>query len=179
MFNQNLSGLLRRTLLAMTTSLTIFALPIYALSGDKNLPAQFVSDNAVYNSKAGVSVFTGNVQMNQGSSRLTGDKITVITDEKGKIIQIISIGKQAHYSTLPDNQTKILDAYADTIEYYPQKDEAILIGNGEIRQGKNSLKGPKIVYNLQQRILVAKSDELPNKTNRSVIVINPNELPGH
>ena len=145
-----------------------------ALTSDKQLPANFTADNVTYNIKTGTRIFIGNVKMTQGTTHLEGDKVTVYNGSDGKVIKVIALGKRAHYSTLPNNQKEVMDAYAETIEYYPGKGSAVLIGNGEITQGKNSFKGPHIVYDIQKELITS----LASANAHTVIVLQPKDLPG-
>ncbi len=146
-----------------------------ALSSDQNLPARFVSDHVVFNHKTGITIFTGNVKMDQGTTHLTGDKVTSYSNDNGNVTKVVAVGKLAHYNTLPDGQEKAVDAWAETIEYYPQEKTAILIGNGKVTQGANSFTGPHIVYNMEKQTVVS----TPTTSNtQSVIVLQPQDLPG-
>lgn len=147
----------------------------WALSTDRQQSATFIADHVIYNQKKGITIFTGNVSMEQGSTHLTGDEVSITTDSQGKITQMIAKGHLAHYTELPDKQKKIIDALAETIEYYPLKALAILIDNCELKQGLNSFKAPRIVYDIGKQIIVS----TPTKQSvKSVIVLQPQDLPG-
>lgn len=148
---------------------------VFALKSDHNLPATFIADLVNYNNKTAVTFFTGHVKMDQGTTHLTGDEVTVENDSGGKVAKVIDKGHQAHYSTLPDGQEEIVDAYADTIEYYPQKGIAILISNAKVTQGKNSFTGPKIIYDIKKQVVLSTPT---SQAVQSVIILQPQDLPG-
>lgn len=153
----------------------LFSANVWAANNDSHVPATFDSDQLDYNQKTRVTIFTGHVKMDQGTTHLFADKVTLYSDKDNKITKLIAIGKQAHYSTLPEGQTKVLDAFADTIEYYPPEKKAILIGNAFVDQPPNQLRGSHIIYDMiKQQVL-----SLPaNPGQQTVVILQPNDLPG-
>ena len=147
----------------------------WALDSDGDLPAKFDSDQLSYNQKTGVTVFTGHVTMDQGSTHLTADQVTIHSNKEGKIVQVIATGKQAHYTTLPEGKDKIMDAFADTIEYYPLDKKAILIGNAFVNQSPNQLRGSHIIYDMTKQQVLSLASPTGQKT---VVVLQPQDLPG-
>ncbi|HVV68781.1 MAG TPA: lipopolysaccharide transport periplasmic protein LptA [Gammaproteobacteria bacterium] len=147
-----------------------------ALSTDRDQPAHFIADKFQTNQKTGITIFTGHVQMDQGTTHLTADKVTVYNGEHGRINKAIAVGAPAHYSTLPDNEKKnrMMDAYGKTIEYYPQLRKAVILGDGIVIQGPNRLNGEHIIYELDKQLATS----LPTGTAQSVLVLQPQDLPG-
>lgn len=145
----------------------------FALSSDSQQLAHFVSDAATYNYKNHIAIFTGNVIMTQGTTKLTAKKVTVYRNDKGQIKKMIAEGDLAHYQTLPDNDKRILLASAKTIQYYPQTGVSILINQASIQQGENEIHSERIVYNRNQQIMKT----FPSKNFRTKIVLNPTNPP--
>ncbi len=154
--------------------ITIIPLTSWGLDSDKVKPANFIADYVTFNEKTGIKIFTGHVKMDQGTTHLTGDKVTVY-NANGSVVKIVAIGNPAHYSTLPDNQKEVLNATAQTIEYYPQKSIAVLIDNGIVTQGENVFKGPHITYDMIKQTVISKPTD---KQIQSTIVIQPQDMPG-
>lgn len=146
----------------------------FGLNSDSDLPAHFVADSVVYNYKQGITVFNGHVKMDQGTTHLTADEVTSYANNDGKIYQVIAIGNLAHYTTLPDNQDKIVDIFGRKITYYPLEKKAIVIGNGTVIQEPNQFNGEHLVYDMQKQLVTS----LPVEGAQSVIVLQPQELPG-
>lgn len=53
-----------------------------ALPADRQQPIKISSDSVDIDNKKGVSVYHGNVVMTQGTTRITGDTITVCTEKR-------------------------------------------------------------------------------------------------
>ena len=153
----------------------LLALPVasFALSSDSHKLTKFTSKSATYNYKTHVATFTGDVVMTQGTTKLTADKVTVYRTKAGKIKKLIAKGKLAHYQTLPDNDHRVLYAKAKTIDYSPAKGLTILIGDAAVQQGKNSITGNKIIYNMRKQLMTS----TPGTKAKTVIVLNPANPP--
>ncbi|MEN9916244.1 MAG: component of the Lpt lipopolysaccharide transport system [Pseudomonadota bacterium] len=128
-------------------------LSITASAQPKN-PAQtiyFESDTLSYNSETKLGIYQGHIKLIQGSGVLTADYATSYSDQKGQITKVIAMGSPARYQALIfPNQPKLI-ATGNTIYYYPQKDWLEAVGNAEIVQGQNHLKGPQINYDFKKK----------------------------
>lgn len=157
--------------------LVVSILPInsWALKGDSTLPAHFDADHVSHNMKTNVTTFTGQVKMQQGSTNLTADKVTAYKDKSGQVNKIIAIGNPAHYSTLPDAQKQVMDAYGDTIVYLPLERKADITGNAKVTQPPNSYSGAHLVYDMEKQLTTALpgEDGLPSQ-----LILQPQDLPG-
>lgn len=158
--------------LVLLISLLFITSISWGLKSDSQLPAKFNSDQILFNQKTGVTIFVDNVQMDQGSTHLTADKVTIYKDKNNKIYKVVAEGKQAHYTTLPDGETKPLDAYADTIEYYTQEKKAVLDGNAYVVQEPNQLRATHIVYDMANKNITSTA----TAGSQSVLVLQPQTL---
>lgn len=140
-----------------------------ALNSDQQKPAHLTADYVKYDRLNHQSTFTGHVQFQQGTTILTADKILVYDTKHNKVYKVVATGKRAHYSTLPDAKKFLLHAKANTIVYYPIKEVAMLIGNGEIQQQQNIFSGPHITYNVRQQIITS----TPDQHQRTSIILQP------
>ena len=77
-----------RYLTALLLLLTLPAGLVQALPDDRDQPIHISADKALRDEKQGFTVYSGNVQMAQGSMRLEADKLTIyhVTDEVDKVV---------------------------------------------------------------------------------------------
>lgn len=146
----------------------------YALSTDKQQPAYIQSDTAILNHKTKTCIYSGHVQLTQGSTVITADTLTTHSDAQNQLELVTAIGKYATYSTLPDNNPQKLVASALTINYYPKKAQVELIGEAKATQGNDSFAGPRINYDIKQQIITSP----PSKEGRTTIIIQPGQKIG-
>lgn len=141
----------------------------YALESDSKQKIQIESDHAELNRDKKISVFHGNVKINQGTTQLLSDELTIYFDDKEKIKNVIAKGDLAHYQTLPEAGKPIFHASAKIIRYNLQTEEVELEGDALAQQGEHRLTGPHIFYNRKSQVLLSAKQA----QGRTTIVIDP------
>lgn len=144
-----------------------------ALPSDRQEKMIIRADASNYNYKTGIDVYEGNVQIDQGSTRIQADKVITQRDAQHKLKEAAAYGLKnlAHYWTMPKVGEMEIHASAKIIKFFPQSSNITLIKNVEIQQGENTFHGELIHYNkLAQTITVPSTEHA-----RAVIVYNPSE----
>ena len=141
---------------------------VYALESDKSSPILIEANQVAMAEKTGVSTYTGDVKLEQGSIRIQADSIVVYTNNK-KLQRIIATGKPALFSQQPDKQSQRVDASANHVEYASTSGMLLLLDNAKMQQGSNSFSGNKIEYDTVNDILSAKSSGEKNQRIKAVI----------
>lgn len=166
---------LLRHLLALCLALPLIGFA--ELPSDKTAKLYITSDTADLNKSTGISIFIGNVKVNHGSTHVTADKLTTYSDKKNQIVKAIAEGENgnlATYQTMTDPNKPPLNATALVIQYFPQQHYVILIGQANAVQGKDSISGPRLEYDVAKQILLSKT--IPGTSNgRTTIVIQPSD----
>lgn len=153
----------------VTTLLCLWSLTCAALESDSKQKVYIESDSATLNRQQQTSVFIGNVKIDQGSTHIRADKLTLYFDDHEKIKRAVAEGNLAHYQTQPEAGKPVFHARAQSIEYNLASKVIELKGNATAEQGENRFKGPHILYNMQsQTILSAKK-----AGGRTTIVLDP------
>ncbi|MBI2785925.1 MAG: lipopolysaccharide transport periplasmic protein LptA [Legionella longbeachae] len=152
--------------------LLIFTCSVYALSTDKEKVMHVMADSADLNQHDHKGIYTGNVELIQGTTNLHATKAVTLGNEKNQLVLAIasgSNGKQAHYWTLTDSKKASFHAYADTIRYYPLRHLIELIGNARVEQGNDSFSAAKISYDTITQHVLSQG----NGKKRITIVYHP------
>ncbi len=123
----------------------------YAHPKDLGQTIYFESDTLSYNNETKLGIYQGHIKLTQGSGVLTADYATSYADQNGQITKIIATGSPARYRTVIFPNRPKLIATGNTIYYYPQKDWLEALGNAEIVQGQNHVKGPQINYDFKKK----------------------------
>lgn len=146
-----------------------FFIPEYAYPNDRGQTIYFESDTFSYNNETKLGIYQGHIKLTQGSGVLTADYAASYSDQQGQITKVVATGNPARYRALIfPNQPKLI-ATGNTIYYYPQKDCLEAVGNAEIIQGQNHLKGPHINYDFKKKTVAAPL----SKEGRTQILIAP------
>ena len=127
-----------------------FATP--ALSSDQDQPIRIEADSADIDDRHGVSIYRGNVEVRQGSSILTADKVTVQHPGK-KAKKIIAIGKPVKYRQPQEGDEPDIRAEALQAEYFTDSEELVMIGDAVLFQGKDSFRSDRITYDRKSGML--------------------------
>ncbi|MEN9471265.1 MAG: component of the Lpt lipopolysaccharide transport system [Pseudomonadota bacterium] len=137
-------------LLAILIVTNIYA-PAYARQQSPGQTIYFESDTLLYNNEAKLGIYQGHIKLTQGTRVLTADYATSYSDKKGQIVKVVAIGNPARYCAVIFPNHPQLIATGNTIYYYPLQDYLEAVGNAEIVQGQNHVKGPKINYDFKKK----------------------------
>lgn len=145
--------------------------PAHSLPEDSKEMMHIKADTTIYNYKKGQNYFEGHVQIDQGTTHVTADRLTTRTNDKHKIQEAIAYGVSdlAHFWTTPKEGEQVVDAHARIIKFYPLTLNATLQGEVTVAQGENNFQGQLIHYNMNDQTIIVPE----TKNGRAVIVYNP------
>jgi lipopolysaccharide export system protein LptA len=115
----------------------------YSLPDDRNQPIEIQANSADRSTKTGITTYTGNVDMKQGSIHVTAD-VVVLNSENNELSKIVATGKLATYEqqlTGPDDK---VEARAERIHFDIHQDRVTLEGSGNLTQKGGSISGEHI-----------------------------------
>lgn len=128
-----------------------FSISVYAREQNRSQIIYFESDTLLYNNETKLGIYQGHIKLTQGSGVLTADYATSYSDQNGQVVKVVASGNPARYrAQIFPNRPKLI-ATGNTIYYYPQKDWLEAVGNAEIVQGQNRIKGPQINYDFKKK----------------------------
>jgi len=132
-----------------------------ALNSDSDQPIQISADAGTVNEAAGISTYSGNVVIEQGSMHIAADEVEVVIAGK-QVVQIIArsmpdSAKLARYEHLPDNADTPVMAEAKLITYLVQEERLHLSGQARLQQTQDSFSGDLLFYDVNRGIVDLKS----------------------
>jgi lipopolysaccharide export system protein LptA len=148
-------------------------LSCFALSSDREQSILIEADQVDIDDKNGVSSYSGNVQLMQGSIVLKADNILVHTENR-TLVRVVASGRPAIFKQTPDGEDTDVEALAHRIEYHALDGKLYLSREATLQQGPNHFTGNQIEYDTQQNFVSAKSDKTSN--SRVQVVIQPQSL---
>lgn len=137
--------------------LLLFPLTSHALSTDKDKPMTIEADSVEIDDKKGLTVYRGNVDVQQGTMHVKGDTL-VIEKIKGEVKVVTVVGKPATYRQRPDNKPEDVKARARKLQVYPKRDLVRLERNAKVTQEGNVYTGNIIEYNNKKDIIKMKGN---------------------
>ncbi len=139
--DRDAAGLALRLLLLVL--LSSIALQANALSSDAQQPIQIEADSLVVRDKDKTSIYSGNVQLNQGSLEIRCDQLTLYFDDNKELILMEMTGTPATFRLLNDLQQE-LSGQGEHMEYHVTESTLISIGNARCTQAGDTIKSEKI-----------------------------------
>ncbi|MDX2505717.1 MAG: lipopolysaccharide transport periplasmic protein LptA [Gammaproteobacteria bacterium] len=132
-----------------------------ALSSDRDQPIELEADSADIDDLKGISIYTGNVILIQGSMVIKADKLTLYNDKNKELEKAVAVGhkKLATFKQRPEGKNQDLHARAITMIYFLNKDKIHLLKNAHVDQDGDTFSGDKIIYDTKNETVVATSQK--------------------
>ena len=142
-----------------------------AISSDGAQPISVSADYAERNELTGLTQYRGNVIIRQGSILIDAEEVT-IHYEGDTVSRILCLGSPASYQQVSLDDTTLVIAKAETIEYLLINDIINLKTNASLARNGTFIKGDTINYNLAKGTWKAKGDDQSDQ-KRIQLVIPP------
>ncbi|NOQ13202.1 MAG: lipopolysaccharide transport periplasmic protein LptA [Methyloprofundus sp.] len=143
---------------------------VSALESDTSQPISIESNSGVYDDKKGVSIYTGEVIIIQGSMRLDADKVVVYLDNR-EIQKMVATGTPMKFQQTPEAGKEDVHGHSLVAEYYPETEVLIMMQEAVIWQGGNSTASERIEYDRMSEVLKAGDGKSANK--RIKVILQP------
>ena len=147
------------------------ALHAAALPDDRDQPIHITADQALRDEKQGMTVYSGNVHMTQGSLQISADKITIFHMAED-LDRVIAEGSPATLQQQPELDKGLVHARANIITYYRVEDRVHLQQSAHIERDGAIVSGDSIDYFIAEELVKADSDA-EQADSRVKVVIPP------
>jgi amidase len=139
---------LKQTLaLSLGVAVSTFAL---ALPSDRSKAISLVADRATFNEKTGVTTYTGNVIIEQGTMKLQADSIVANLNQTRQISTITANGKPARFQQQVSTNKGIAKGQAQKIIYNAETGIITLSGSALLEQDGASIRGNTLRYSMNK-----------------------------
>ncbi len=129
----------------------LLVLPLYshALPSDANQEVKLLADKATYSERTGVTSYSGNVIITQGTLKMTADNITVNLSPQRSINSAVATGSPATMQQVITREKGLAKGQANKIDYNAVTGIITLTGNAKLTQNGASFAGNVIRYSLK------------------------------
>jgi len=135
---------------------SLITLPALALESDATEEITIQSDRAELDRKAGTAIYTGDVILEQGTLKITADRITLISNKQRKLTKAIAVGQPAHFQQQMEGEKGLTKAQGKTITYLTTNKNITLLEDATLEQEGNLFTGETIIYNMVNENVSAK-----------------------
>jgi lipopolysaccharide export system protein LptA len=156
--------------------LLAFYLPsafVHALQDDNDQPIHIVADKALRDEKQGITIYSGNVVMTQGSMKLEGATVTIYHTQDNNVEKAVAEGNPAKMQQQPDPEKAIVYGHGKVVTYYGPESKVHLQTDAYIDQDGAVVTGNSIDYLLDDQVITAESNQ-SQKDDKVIVVIPPN-----
>lgn len=138
----------------------------------RQLPITMEADHVMIDDQKRVSVYSGNVKLNQGTINISADKISVFGD-KQRLQKLVAEGSPVRFSQ-EEGPHGVLRGSATRLEYMVVEQNLLLTGGAELWQGDSQFSGGRIEFNLKQGLVKASGEK--RGQDRVRVVIQPDQV---
>ena len=110
-------------------ALLVVSASSFALPSDRNQELSLLADRATYNEKTGITTYTGNVVIEQGTMKLQAATIVANLNAKKEISSITASGSPARFQQQLEANKGLAKGQANKIVYNAQTGILTLSGN--------------------------------------------------
>ena len=168
--------ILKHALISCTFAAALFSTSwSLGLPEDSEKEIHIASDTASLDKPQGELVYSGNVELTQGTLNITADKVTIHRNENG-LQKVIALGKPARFEQVLSANEGKTKAFGETIIYQTTNEELTLLTNAGLEKQGNEFSGEKIIYLIKEQRVKANSPQ-PEERIRMVIQPKQNKEP--
>lgn len=163
----------RRPCIALFLLLVLITPAASAFDLDSDTPIRVKADSARLDDSKGVATYTGSVEMIQGDTLLTADRVVLHRGEEG-VSRIEATGQPARYQQPAANGNEETRARALSIIWSADDNRVTFEREAVIEQGGNLFRGEIIHYDSVNRVVTAAGSAEPDGGDGRVeMVIQP------
>ena len=130
---------------------------VVALSTDKDQPIEIEADAAELDDQTGITIYSGNVIVTQGSMRLHGNKLTITYNDDNSLKTASMLGTPASFKQVPDNKSQgEIDGKGIQIDYLATDNMLVMTEEAELTQSGKLFKAYKIEYDTEKSKMIAR-----------------------
>lgn len=143
------TGLQRAGLaLLMGAALLLNATAVLALPSDSSQTITLEADRATYNEKSGMTTYTGNVIIQQGTIRIQADSLVATLNKNRQIQQVTAKGRPAKFQQQISAEKGIARGEGQSIVYNAETGIITMTGNAYLFQDGASFRGNTLRYSI-------------------------------
>lgn len=142
--------------------------PVFAEESDRDQPIELEADTVTVNDAKKISIYTGNVILNQGTLQIKADKMIVREDIDG-FQHSTCTGNPTTFKQKRTGKDEWMQGSAQRIEYNGRMDKVQLYTNAWVKRGEDIINGDYISYdaNAEYAEVIGGNKVNPNGTANS------------
>ena len=158
-----------------TVSLMCLTASVFALPSDRSQAISLVADKATDSERSGVTTYSGNVIIEQGTMKLQAASLVAQLNKNKQISTITASGSPAKFQQQLESNRGIARGEAQKIIYNAETGIINLVGNAYLYQDGASIRSSTLKYSMNKGDIEASgaSDSTGSSKGRVQIIIPP------
>lgn len=144
---------------------------LLALSTDRDQPIEVEADSLEIRDTENISIYSGNVRLNQGSLALRSERLVIYFNDQNELTLMELTGSPATFRQLNNEQQEIT-GQADRLEYREAESTLILLGNARLSHRGDIIESNTIRINTDNESIQAGSS---TSDDRVKMLIQPKQ----
>jgi lipopolysaccharide export system protein LptA len=146
-----------------------------ALPDDRNQPIYIQSDRAERDERKGTTVYTGDVEVDQGSLHISADRVLIFSSND-QVDRMEAHGNPARMQQKTSVEKDPVYARARKIDYLVANEELTLTGNASVTQEGAKMTGSQIIYYMREQRVKAGRPGASTDQSRVITIIPPRQV---
>lgn len=152
----------------ITVLILLLPLQLFALSSDGQQPIQVEADSLEMRDQENISIYTGNVLLNQGSLEFRCERLTLHFDDQNELSLMEMTGTPATFRQLDDEQQE-LNGQARQMQYRQSESILVLTGNARFSHKGDTVESNLIQINTETESIQAGSSESDDRVKMLIL----------
>lgn len=145
-------------------SILILLLPVqlFALSTDGQQPINVEADSLEVRDQENISIYTGNVRLNQGSLEFRCERLTLHFNDQKELVLMEMTGTPATFRQLDDDNQE-MNGHAQQLQYRQSESILVMSGNARFSHKGDTIESNRIQINTENQSIQAGSLEADDR----------------
>lgn len=139
---------------------------------DRDKPVHLEADRVTLDDAKQMAVFSGDVQLTQGTLSISADQVIATQGPKG-FEHGTATGTPAHFRQKRDGADEYVEGWGQRIEYDAVRGVMDIYGQAHVKRGLDDARGDHITYNARDLNFKIVGAQTPAQNKRVTVTINP------
>ena len=151
-----------QTVRIIAALILLLPLQLLALSTDGQQPINVEADSLEVRDQENISIYTGNVRLNQGSLEFRCERLTLHFNDEKELVLMEMTGTPATFRQLDDDNQE-MNGHAEKLQYRQSESILVMSGNARFSHKGDTIESNTIQINTENQNIQAGSSEADDR----------------
>ena len=151
-----------QTVRIIAALILLLPLQLFALSTDGQQPINVEADSLEVRDQENISIYTGNVRLNQGSLEFRCERLTLHFNDEKELVLMEMTGTPATFRQRDDDNQE-MNGHAEKLQYRQSESILVMSGNARFSHKGDTIESNTIQINTENQSIQAGSSEADDR----------------